>query len=187
MKTKILSIFLLVLAGCSQLIAQGFQPPSPGKAVVYFVRASNYGYKIPFEHFFQDKYIGTLPGKNYLRYECDPGEHLFWANSEIKEFVTADLKANETYVVLTNVVMGAFKARVGFDPIYCTDKRFEVVKEMINSKPPLVTPQKKIDDRNKKLSVFIPEQLKRYNEAKTNGKIFKHISPDMAISADVMK
>jgi hypothetical protein len=187
MKTKILSVSLiLLLSGYSALFSQGFQPPPPEKAVVYFVRASKY-FKIHVEHFNQDKYIGKLPRGTYLRYECDPGKQLFWANSDTVTFITADLKKNETYLVFTYVTFGRRKGNVIFDPVYATDNRFNEAKETINSKPPVVTPQSKIDEMNKKLAEFIPKQLKRFEEAQKTGKIFKHIAPDMAVPADAMK
>jgi len=101
MKTlKILCIILIAtLSGSSSLFSQGFQPPAEGKSVVYFVRVSGYAGAISFEYFHQDKYIGIFKKKNYIRYECNPGKQLFWASSENKEFVTADLKEGGTYII----------------------------------------------------------------------------------------
>src|SRR6187402_752971 len=134
MKTKItVAFFLLSFACCSSLFAQGFQPPSEGKAVVYFTRVSSFGALVSFEYFHQDKYIGIFKGKNYMRYECDPGETLLWASSENKEFLTADLKAGGTYVVLVNIEMGVGKARVDLEPITPTSKeKFERARELVN-------------------------------------------------------
>jgi hypothetical protein len=188
MKTKIFWIFLIALmTGFSSLLAQGFQPPSPGKAVVYFVRVTSYGFAVSFEYFHQDKYIGIFKGKNYMRYECDPGEQLLWASSENKEFVTCDLKEGGSYVILVDVIMGGMKAHVGFNPITASDDQFDRAKELINSQPPVVTSQEKIDELNKKLAEFIPEQLRKYNEIWKNEKNFKHVSADMAIPEEAMK
>jgi hypothetical protein len=52
---------------------------------------------------------------------------------------------------------------------------------LINKEPPVETPQKKIDDMNKKLAKFIVENLDNYNNKWKNEKNFKHISPEMAI------
>src|SRR4030042_2771508 len=152
MKTKIFWIFLIALmTGFSSLFAQGFQPPSPGKAVVYFVRVTSYGYAVSFEYFHNDKYIGVFKGKNYMRYECDPGEQLIWASSENKEFVTCDLKAGGTYILQVDVIMGAMKARVGFTTFDVSDnERFDRAKALIMKEAPVVTPQDKIDATNKK-------------------------------------
>ncbi len=189
MKTKILSIILIAtLSGFSSLFAQGFQPPAEGKAVVYFVRVSGWGGVYSFEYFHQNKYIGIFKKKNYMRYECDPGEQLFWASSENKEFITADLKEGGTYIVIVNIIMGAWKARVGLNPISVNDKDlFERAKELINKKKPVITPEAKIEKMNKKLKSFISEKLKMYDEVWKNEKNFKHISADMAIPPDEMK
>ena len=188
MKTKISFILLIVLmTGFSSIFSQGFQPPAPGKAVVYFARVTKYGGAVSFEFFHQDKYIGVFKGKNYLRYECNPGQQLLWASSENKEFLTCDLKAGGSYVVIVDMEMGFAKAHVGFNPITADDERFIRAKELIDEQPPVVTPQKKIDEMNTKLAKFIPEQLQKYNDIWKNEKNFKHISADMAIPPEKMK
>jgi len=84
--------------------------------------------------------------------------------------------------------MGAWKARVGLEPISANDKKlFERAKELINKKKPVVTSEAKIEAMNKKLKNFISEKLKMYNEVWKNEKNFKHISADMAIPPDEMK
>lgn len=187
MKTKSLIVMILVMiSGILPTFSQGFVPPSPGKAVVYFVRVTKIGFAISFEFFHQDKYIGAFKDKNYMRYECDPGQQLLWASSENKEFITCDLKAGGSYIVLVDVEMGAWKAHVGFSPITADDERFARAKEVIMSKAPIVTPQKKIDDMNAKLADFIPEQLRKYDTIWKNEKNFRHISPDMAIPPQSM-
>jgi hypothetical protein len=132
-----------------------------------------------------DKFIGAFKKKNYMRYECDPGEHLFWASSENKEFLTVDLKEGGTYIVLVDVIIGGWKPHVGLKPITADDtKLFERAKELINKKPPVVTPESKIVSTNKKLSEFIPKMLDRYENEWKAKRNFKHISQDMAIPED---
>ncbi len=188
MKTKLFTTFCLALAGLTFSIAQGFKPPAEGKAVVYFVRVTSYGFAISFEYFHQDKYIAVAKGKSYLRYECDAGKQLFWASTENKEFITADLAPGGTYMVIVNVAMGFAKARVSLTPITDADKEiFPRAKELINAEPPVVTPQEKIDERNIKLKDFIAEKLKMYEDVWKKEKDFKHISSEMALSAEAMK
>ena len=186
---KILSIILIgVMIVSSSLFAKGFEPPAEGKAVVYFVRVSGWGGAISFEYFHQDKYIGVFKGKNYMRYECDPGEQLLWASSENKEFVTTNLEEGGTYVIIVDVIMGGWKARVGFNPI--TDKEtelFERAKALVNKKDPIITPEEKIEKMNKKLDEFITEKLQQYEDEWKQEKNFKHISPDMAIPPEKLK
>lgn len=92
---KLLNCFLASLAVtffATATFSQGLQSLSTGKAVVYFTRISAYGFSTSFEFFHNDQYIGAFKGKNYMCYECDLGEQLFWASTENKEFLTADLK-----------------------------------------------------------------------------------------------
>jgi hypothetical protein len=187
MKTKSLLFILRVegLFASSSLFAQGFQPPAEGKAVIYFVRVSGWGGAVSFEYFHGDKYIGVFKGKNYMRYECDPGEQLLWASSENKEFLTADLKAGGTYIVIVDVIMGGWKAHVGLKPITVNDRElFERAKKLVMKKKPVVTSEEKIKKLNKKLEDFIPEMLSRYENEWKDKRNFRHISPDMAIPED---
>lgn len=174
---KTLLLALIVLTSISFSFSQGFTPPSEGKAVVYFVRVTKYGKPTAFEFFHQDKYIGYLKGYQYMRYECDPGTHLFWASTENKEFITADLEAGKSYIVMVNVIMGAMKARVGLAPLNFEDEDvWARVKKLVNKDEPFVTPDAKIEKINDKLSKkFIPEQLERYENEWKGEKNFRHI------------
>jgi len=69
-----------------------------------------------------------------MRYECPEGEQLLWASSEDKEFLKCDLKAGETYLVLVNIQMGAWKARVDLEPLTVESENFERAKSLVNKK-----------------------------------------------------
>ncbi len=185
MKKLFFMTILLALTGIYTVSAQGFQPPAEGKAVVYFARVTVYGKPTAFEFFHQDKYIGAFKGSQYMRYECDPGAQLFWASSENKEFITAELEAGKTYIVMVDVIMGVMKAHVGLTPISANNsEELERAKSLINKKPPTITPEEKIAKRNKKLAKFITEKLEMYESTWKNEKNFKHLSADMVIPDD---
>ncbi len=184
---KFCLIAIIMLVGTTSLFSQGFQAPAEGKAAVYFVRVSSWGGASSFEYFHQDKYIGVFKSKNYLRYECEPGEQLLWASSENKEFVTADLKAGESYIIIVDVIMGAWKPRVGFNPITAQDGEiFDRAAALIKKKKAIVTSEAKIKTMNIKLEKFIGEKLKMYHDVWKTEKNFKHISSDMAIPKEAM-
>lgn len=184
MKNLIILIAAVVLA-TANVNAQGLTAAEGDKAVVYFARVSSMGFAIPFDFFHERKYIGDFAGKNYLRYECEPGQHLFWASSENKEFLTADLKAGGTYVVIVDVEMGIGIARVGFTPISPADtKLFQRAKKLIDKKAPVAVSQAEIDRENERLADFITEKLQRYNDDWKQTKDFKHLPAEMTIGSE---
>ena len=173
---RVLIMTLLLFVVGTTVFAQGFQP-TESKAVVYFVRVTKYGKPTAFEFFHNDKYIGAFKGGQYMRYECDPGEQLFWASSENKEFLTAELEAGKMYVAVVDVIMGAWKARVGLSPLDNGDaETLERVKKLVNKVAPTVTPEKKVEKMNQKLEKFIAEKLEMYESTWKSEKNFKHLS-----------
>lgn len=75
------------------------QNPKKGKAAVYFVRTETSAFLINFRHFHYDKFIGKFAGMGYIRYECDPGEQIFWASSQNAIFMKAYLEPDKIYVI----------------------------------------------------------------------------------------
>jgi hypothetical protein len=188
MKAKSLLILLFIVFHGGIVCGQGFKPPEEGKAVVYFVRVSNYGFAVSFEFFNYNKYIGAFKGVSYMRYECNPGEQLFWASSENKEFMTSDLKPGGTYIVVVDVIMGFWKAHVGLSPLSIDDEAlFYRAKELIMSKAPVEITDKQIEKMNAKLSEFIPEMLDRYEKEWKQEHNFKYIDAEMAIPEESMR
>ena len=181
MRKLFIITILLVLTGAYTVKAQGFKAPTEGKAVIYFTRVTKYGKPTGFEFFHQDKYIGVFKGDQYMCYECEPGNHLFWASSENKEFLTVEVEAGKTYIVMVNVIMGVMKAHVGLSPVSPDDsERLAKAETLVNKKPPTITPEKTIVKKNKKLIKFIVKNLDKYEEIKDE-KNFRHLSLEMAI------
>ena len=181
MKSRLHSVVILFLFASALVHAQGFQAPSPGKAVIYFVRPSSAGFAISFDFYHNDKYIGDFAGRNYMRYETDPGEHLFWASSENHEFLTAEIKEGGVYVVLVEVEMGFAIARVGLLPVSATDKAFDRVKKLVDKKGPKETSQGDVSKRNELRVEYIQDKVKNYHEKWKETRTYKHLSADMAI------
>ena len=183
------SLFLITLLISATAFSQGFTPPAEGNAVVYFVRVSGYGGAVSFEYFHNEEFIGVFKGKNYMRYECPAGKNLLWASSEDKEFLNCDLKAGETYIVLVNIEMGAFKARIGLEPLTVDNPDFERAKDLVLNKKPVETPQSKIDETTKKLEKkgFIEEMMQRYESEWKDAKNTQTITPEMYIPRDKLQ
>ncbi len=182
---RIKSLLFVLAALCITIpvFSQGFTPPADTNAVVYFVRVSGYGGSTSFEYFHNNEFIGIFKGKNYMRYECSAGEHVLWASSEDKEFLKCSFKAGETYMVLVNIEMGAWKARIGLEPLTIENEDFEKAKELVNSQKPIVTPESKIESTQKKLDEngFIEEIMERYENEWKDARNTKTFSADMFI------
>ncbi|PCI97351.1 MAG: hypothetical protein COB15_07880 [Flavobacteriales bacterium] len=188
MKNIYIVLFSLVL-GISTCFGQGFKAPADGKAVVYFARVSSMGFMAGFSLFHQEKYIGKVSAGAYVRYECEPGEQLFWASAENRAFVTADLKAGESYIVIVDVNMGAMSARVGLSPVTSESKVFERARKTILRMKPLVGNQKSIAKRGKKLEAkgWIKDKLTHYEANLKGTERVKHLSDEMIVPKDKLK
>ena len=165
MKNKILLLLLICTIQSNLIAAQDFQKPSEGKSVVYFLRTSNLGAAINFKYFVDEEYLGKFAGKNYARYELEPGKHLLWAKSENLDFMQADLKANAIYLVHVKPKMGGLKAAVRLEVIDVNDtKLFEKVKKLISKKKPVKFNMKKAE----KVTPKIKEYLEKYDKKKNS-------------------
>ncbi|WGD35592.1 hypothetical protein [Olleya sp. YS] len=136
---KITTILLIVFAFTSyKATSQVLEKPTEGKSLVYIMRSNNLGAGLNFRVYDKDKFLGALPSGAYFIYECDPGEHLFWAASENRDFVEANLEANKTYVIDLRAKMGMFIAAVGVEPYEPTNKKHvkrikKVLRKHINA------------------------------------------------------
>ena len=196
MKIKILLIILVsIFYSNSSLFPQGFLPPPKGKAVVYFVR-NKYYYGIPISYIHNNNYIGELKGRDYLRYECDTGEQLFWTYTIHKPlFIRAELKEGGTYLVNygTSVhdpgtFLGPGKAEIELFPVtpYSKDV-FEESKKLIHKKAPVVVPRDTIVLMNKTMKKEINKTLEKFNSQWQHEGKFRQMTRDMAIPTEFMK
>ncbi len=186
---KLLLLISVVFCVSKSVLAQGFTPPAESNAVVYFVRVSSYGGSTSFEYFNNERFIGIFKGKNYMRYECPAGKQLLWASSENKEFLQCDLKAGETYIVLVNIKMGAWKAQVGLEPLTVDHEVFERAKKLVLEKKPIVTSKAKIKSTEEKLAArgFVENIMNRYESEWQHSDHTKVIKADMFIPKEDLK
>lgn len=159
---------------CSALLmshAQGITPPAEGKAVVYFARIAAVGALINFSFFDKDKFLGKFNGNNYLRYECEPGEHLFWATSENRDFITAELEAGKIYFLESVPRMGAMKAAVQLVPVDPKDaKKIGKIAKLVNKKAPKSLSEADLQAANNDLKEKIAGGLAKYKEEVAQGR-----------------
>ncbi|MFB9121493.1 hypothetical protein ACFFUE_09890 [Bergeyella porcorum] len=99
-----------------KVVKQEIKKPSEGKSLVY-ISKTGAGPLVNFRIYDKDKFLGVLTGMKYIVYECEPGEHLFWATSENRDYVEANLEPNKTYVLVAEGQMGMFVAGVNLKPL----------------------------------------------------------------------
>lgn len=81
--------------------------------------------------------IGMVPLKYYLRYECSPGEHLFYSvRPENSYFVEANLLAGKIYIVEVLELPGVLLNQARIKPVNPTQKLFEIedYRKVVNRK-----------------------------------------------------
>jgi hypothetical protein len=150
---------------------QNIEPAPADKAVIYFVRPSSLGFAVNFSYFDSTRLIGKFSGPAYIRYTCDPGAHIFWARSENRDFVEADVEAGRVYFIEAIVKMGAVKAAVNLDPVNPEDeKRMKKILKLIDKKPSESSSDEELKAEERKLKEVIVRGLEEYNSGKLKGK-----------------
>ena len=141
------------------LNAQTIEPAPADKAVVYFVRANSVGIIMDFVYFDNDQAIARFNGMKYFRYECEPGEHLFWAKAESRDYVRADLEAGKIYFIDVIPQMGIMSAGVKLVPINSSEYNMRRIKKLLTKKESVVMDQEKLAALQKRLSGTIEKGL----------------------------
>lgn len=134
----------------------GFVKPDKGYVAVYFVRKSVYAAAWRINVFDNRQYIGGTISGTYMRYECDPGKHLFWfwgEDNKDKFYLPADLELNKTYIIEISASLLPNKQRREIDK-----GEFPYEIEVI---PASMSDSKKL---NKLISVVKKNNLRSYPE-----------------------
>lgn len=178
---RILSILSFVVLTLVSISAQNIEPAPSDKSVVYFMRPSGTGALINFTFFDRDQPIARFNGVKYVRYECEPGEHLFWARSENKSFVEANLEAGKIYLIEAYPTMGAVKAGVKLIPV---DKRITKLKKfqkLATKKAPESADKYHVNVLEYEMEEVIKRGLDRYDELKKKNKPITQLPASMTI------
>lgn len=177
-KAPVLIILIFFTALLSS--AQDIKPAPADKAAVYFVRTSALGFAINFSFYDSTRFLGKFSGTNYFRYECEPGSHLFWARSENRDFVEADLEAGKIYFLEVVPQMGAIKAGVKIYPIDPSDeKKMAKMFKLLNKKPPVLLVDEAPDSETSNVDEVMVRGLEKYKEEKAKGKLMARLEKTM--------
>jgi hypothetical protein len=179
---KAFAILVALVGFCSlYAVAQTIDPAPADKAVIYFVRPSSLGFAINFSYLDSAQLIGKFNGPAYIRYTCDPGRHLFWARSENRDFVEADVEAGKIYFIEAIVNMGAVKAAVNLDPIDPNDeKRMKKILKLIAKKPSESFSDQELQTEEEKMQDVIIRGLEKYAADKQKGKTWPRLDKSMS-------
>lgn len=165
MRTLKITIILISLLPSVFLSAQSEVDSTNHKATVYIVRTKSLGSAINFKYYVDNQYIGKCNYGKFLKLELDAGDYLIWAKSENRSFVEAHLNAGETYVINAIPKMGGMKAAVELTAVNNQDeKEMAKVKKQLSSKKLMRFDTEKIKADQTKMSDFITESLKDYEE-----------------------
>lgn len=163
MKKTILTI--VILLSVTLAFAQQYKRPSEGKSLVYFVRLSDGDVPELFKYFDGEKYLGKM-GVGYFTYECNPGEHLFWAYSFNRDYIEGNLKPNATYIIEVKAVLGVAQEAVKLVQITPSNqKRLKKLNKRIKKR------ETKLKGQNSKQTATIRSGLKKYEKLKHKNKI----------------
>ncbi|MBE9575915.1 hypothetical protein [Flavobacterium proteolyticum] len=176
----VLVIFFLGITNVfsQKITSQPVVKPSEGKALVYITR-SNGAMMVNFRVYDKDLFIGALEYGNYFLYECEPGQHLFWAASENRDFVEANLEANKVYVIDLEARMGAFIAAIAVVPQNPKEKRHrKMFYRTVKKETSILKFQSKLTSQDKESNIIAA--LEKYKDLKQNNSTkIMVLNPDM--------
>jgi hypothetical protein len=92
-------------------------PPPAGKGQVVFWRPSKYmGMALSFSVHEGQKGVAKLGNGSYVIHVTDPGSHTYTIQSEVKDDLTLEVEAGETYYVEQSIGMGIMMGRPHLAP-----------------------------------------------------------------------
>ncbi len=174
-------IFVLVIT-YFPTSGQDLKTPAEGKSVIYFTRVSSAGGLINFKFFDGEKYIGKFSGAKYMIYECDPGDHLFWASSENRDFMPATLEPDKVYIVDARVQLGGIKARVDLVPVLVNDpKLLKKVNKLLSKKSAVTFDSSELQNEQAEMAEYVKISLEKYSKRVENDKEYESLKPEMSM------
>jgi hypothetical protein len=172
---KVLLVITVIFS--LNVFSQGVNPVPADKVIVYFVRkASPIGAIKNFSLFDGEKMLGKVKAGQYVRYECDPGEHVFWAKSDNKAFISGELLAGKSYIFRLVPLESQVTVRVGLGQVKPSEKSKTL--KLINKRAPKEFNEKDIVIWTKSKKKMMEKSMEKYKARKAKGKRLKTINKE---------
>jgi len=178
---KIKYLLLLLIIQSSFIFSQEINSDLENKATVYFTRASSLGALINFTYFDGEKPIGRFNGPKYLKYVCEPGKHLFWARSENRSYIEANLEAGKIYLIDVIPQMGAIKAGVKLIPVDKSIYKLKRIQKLVTKKDPVKFNENELQKLKDEMGDVISRGIKKYEEIKDKNQKIKKLTKNLTI------
>ena len=174
-------IAYLIFVVSTPSISQVVQEAPADKAVVYFVRTVKGAGVLAYPGVFcENGPIGILSYRNFIRYECEPGNQLFWilkgnisliTFTNYKQFIDTELLAGKIYLIEVRVQFEG----ISIEPVNpFADDGLERIKSVLNSKSSLKANKmmKKKDYHKKKIhKSWTKHGMEKYPKFVEKGKV----------------
>lgn len=179
MKSKLLLSLIIILMFGPKLKSQGIQPPAEGKSVIYIVNVMlGFGETRIYDG---NSLIEIFKDKDYIRYECEPGEHLFLGlDGSGNDFFTTDFEANKIYLLsMRSVETSGFQSPEFnlFDKTSVNEAA--KILAIIDENVPNESGDKLLEKTAKKLDKRARKALIRYETKLKNKRKYIHFSKEM--------
>lgn len=175
------SIILLVLILQTTMLFSQTDSIYNEKAIVYFTRASGLGALINFTYFDGEKVIGRFNGPKYMRYECEPGKHLFWARSENKSYVEAELEGGKIYIIDVIPQIGGLKAGVLLKPVDKNKHKLKRIQKLLAKRNSEIFEKKELESLQLEMTTVILRGIEKYNKLKEKGRNIPTLLLEMTV------
>lgn len=174
--------YLTFVLVSTPLLGQVVSDAPEDKAVVYFVRTVKGTGILAYPGVFcENGPIGILSYRNFIRYECEPGDQLFWilrgnispiTFTNYKQFIDTKLLAGKIYLIEVRVLIEGIRMEP-VNPVTDLD-RLDRIKSVLNSKSSIKANKmmKKKDYHKKKIhKSWTKLGMEKYPEFVEKGKV----------------
>lgn len=177
---------ILICVFATEICCSQISPPSSDdNSVVYFVRLSTMAKLKSFNLYDSTEFIGKVEMRSYLRYECNSGQHLLWAQGEKNDFIKAELMGGKIYFIEVLPELGGAKWRVNLMSVYPNnDFLMGKIIDMIEFKPALVFTEDELEVETKNNNKKVTKALNRYKEDLYKGRLYGRLTKNMFYEFD---